>query len=337
MQKDSAFIFCAKVVGGHEKMCLQMIIDAYPDAELYIPRNNHRLKELLEDKGYDIYFHDACSQSMQSFQTIFNLRQIFSALNLLNKIANKNIILVQGDIELGSQFLVAAKLLKKNVTSYIPYAHTFKMMRKPMSWGRDFLSKYYYKLCNHYITISDCFKEDLLYLNPHAQVDIFPNYVITPSVPFYCRENDSPIKLFLIGRVEFYQKGHDLFIQALTMLNGKASWSKIEVHFIGDGKDLEELKCLCKQFNNITVEIDFIFHGWLNDVWSVAYQADLIVIPSRYEGVPLVMLEAIQLGKKVIASDRDGMRDYLKPEYLFNILVQKEFSEKIFDFLENKI
>lgn len=337
MQKDNAFIFCAKVVGGHEKMCLQMIEDAYPNAELYIPRNNHRLKELFEDKGFDIYFHDACSQSMQSFQTVFNLRQMFSAFFLIKKIANKNIILVQGDIELGSQFLVAAKLLKKNVTSYIPYAHSFKTMRKPMAWGRDFLSKYYYKLCNHYITISDCFKEDLLYLNPHAQVNIFPNYVVAPSIPFYCRENGSPVKIFLIGRVEFHQKGHDFFIQALAMLAGKASWPKLEIHFIGDGKDLTELKHLCKQFSNKTIEIDFIFHGWLNDVWSIAYQADLIVIPSRYEGVPLVMLEAIQLDKKVIASNRDGMKDFLKPEYLFDMSVQKEFSDKIFEFLENTI
>ena len=49
------------------------------------------------------------------------------------------------------------------------------------------------------------------------------------------------------------------------------------------------------------------------------------------------MLEAIQLDKKVIASNRDGMKDFLKPEYLFDMSVQKEFSDKIFEFLENTI
>jgi len=48
------------------------------------------------------------------------------------------------------------------------------------------------------------------------------------------------------------------------------------------------------------------------------YQAlDALVIPSRYEGLPLVMLEALASGTAVLASDRDGMKDLLPAAWRF--------------------
>ena len=41
--------------------------------------------------------------------------------------------------------------------------------------------------------------------------------------------------------------------------------------------------------------IDVKFYGWMKEPWEEAYKADLILIPSRFEGVPLIMLEAINL------------------------------------------
>lgn len=312
---QSVFIFCAKDVGGHEHMCLKMIDEAYPNAKIYLPYQNKRLEKLVKSKGISYEFHHAVSEAFQAVQTFLNFFQIYRSIKILKKIKGKNIILVQGDIELGSQFLLSSKLLNIPVSSYIPYAHSFKKMNKKCSFFRDLLSKFFYKWCDNYITISDCFKDDLLTLNANASVDIYYNHVAVPDAVSYERGKGDPINLFLIGRVEFHHKGHDLLMNAL--LEVKSIPVDINMHFVGDGSDLPKLKTLCEEFSNPNITINFIFHGWLEKVWDVAYCADLVIIPSRFEGVPLVMLEAMKLGKNIIASNRDGMRDYLAPDSLF--------------------
>src|SRR5207245_11386771 len=44
---------------------------------------------------------------------------------------------------------------------------------------------------------------------------------------------------------------------------------------------------------------------------------DMLLIPSRFEGVPLVMLEAMSCGLRIVASDIDGMAENLPKSWLF--------------------
>ena len=67
------------------------------------------------------------------------------------------------------------------------------------------------------------------------------------------------------------------------------------------------------------MEIDDIvnFDGWSKDMSQWYRNLDLIVIPSRFEGYPLVMIEAMYWGIPIVASKVDAMQEILPPQWLF--------------------
>jgi glycosyltransferase involved in cell wall biosynthesis len=61
------------------------------------------------------------------------------------------------------------------------------------------------------------------------------------------------------------------------------------------------------------------FLPWQSDLSALYPALDAVLIPSRYEGVPLVMLEAMARHIPVLASDVDGMADVLPAACLFGM------------------
>ena len=51
--------------------------------------------------------------------------------------------------------------------------------------------------------------------------------------------------------------------------------------------------------------------GYRKDIRELLYAADLFVFPSRQEGLPVALLEALASGVKVVAKDIRGNRDLL--------------------------
>jgi len=54
------------------------------------------------------------------------------------------------------------------------------------------------------------------------------------------------------------------------------------------------------------------------------------VLPSAYEGVPLVMIEAVLAGRPIVASDVSGLDAYLPAPLLFRMDDEDAFVEKVF-------
>jgi glycosyltransferase involved in cell wall biosynthesis len=70
--------------------------------------------------------------------------------------------------------------------------------------------------------------------------------------------------------------------------------------------------------------------GPQSDVLPYIVASDVIVLPSGYEGVPLVMIEAILAGRPIVASQVSALGSYLPAELLFPVHDQDAFVERIF-------
>jgi glycosyltransferase involved in cell wall biosynthesis len=82
----------------------------------------------------------------------------------------------------------------------------------------------------------------------------------------------------------------------------------------GDGPDRGHLETLIDQLG---LQQQITLLPWQEDSTLVYSALDLLIIPSRFEGVPLVMLEALACGTPVIGSARDGMKDLLPAAWTF--------------------
>jgi glycosyltransferase involved in cell wall biosynthesis len=85
------------------------------------------------------------------------------------------------------------------------------------------------------------------------------------------------------------------------------------VIFVGDGPDARTLQALLVP----EVRDRFNLIGWKSDLSDVYAATDVLLIPSKSEGVPLVMLEALSYRIPVVGTDRDGMRSWLPAQWRF--------------------
>jgi glycosyltransferase involved in cell wall biosynthesis len=110
----------------------------------------------------------------------------------------------------------------------------------------------------------------------------------------------SPPRLFSVGRI-VYQKGLDLGLRALAQLKDLDwLWS-----IAGDGPQMETLKSLADDLG-IAERVTFL--GWQSrEQLAMDYhQANLFLFPSRHEGMPNAMLEAMSSGLPVVATKIAG-------------------------------
>lgn len=320
--RKTVFLFPSNIIGGHELMAIEIIkdiIDRGGNVTICYNRNVDCLENVFTKLNLDIIDIPFSTKKLEIFHAYFNIFLLNKAIQFFKKIDGKfdEIILVQGDIELGSIYAHAASIINFKITSYIPYTHTAKTRNKILSSLRDFLGTPAYKWCDNFITIYNKAALDIVKYNSNANVSIIRNKVrnldfFKLKIKNYERDN-TKYKIFVIGRVYFSHKGHDRLLEVINSLDDNLI-KKIELNIIGDGPDLEVFKIRVSEIKKLNIQ----YWGWMSEPWEEAYKADLIVIPSRYEGVPLVMLEALELNISILASNIDGMIDYVDKNNLFS-------------------
>ncbi|HPF15217.1 MAG: glycosyltransferase [Planctomycetes bacterium] len=109
--------------------------------------------------------------------------------------------------------------------------------------------------------------------------------------------------LALVGLV-YAAKGHDLAIQALDDPE-LAGWQLL---CVGPGDPSEYLTLA----ERLGLRERVHFSGARNDVPGILAAVDGLILPSRWEGMPYVVLEAMASGRVVLAHPVDGARDLVR-------------------------
>ena len=118
----------------------------------------------------------------------------------------------------------------------------------------------------------------------------------------------TPVKpLWVVaGRLE-EQKGHDVLFAALSrIVKGGLDFT---LAVAGDGSRRSWLESQALSLG-LAPRVQFV--GQLDEVGGLLSAADAVLLPSRWEGLPLVLLEAMARGRPIVASAVGGVRDAIE-------------------------
>lgn len=121
-----------------------------------------------------------------------------------------------------------------------------------------------------------------------------------PSPPRF----DPPV-LMCIGRLT-EQKGFDIAIRAHRILSSRYPGTSLVV--IGDGEERAALEALARELGS-GEQIEFTGMISPHRVFSELERATLVLMPSRWEGLPIVGIQAAMMGRPIVGSAIRGLEE----------------------------
>ena len=155
------------------------------------------------------------------------------------------------------------------------------------------------KHANGVICISDAVKQHLTKYLPARTVTV-PNGVRKPSHLWEGKNNSEQPRFLFVGRLTRL-KGLDTALRALGGLKNR-DWT---LDVIGDGPQRTELENLIAELG---LKERIAFHGFRDDVEAWMIHSSCLLFPSNQEGMGLAVLEAVNVGLPVLASDLEPLR-----------------------------
>ncbi|MDT3393594.1 MAG: glycosyltransferase [Bacillota bacterium] len=150
-------------------------------------------------------------------------------------------------------------------------------------------------VADYHWAISSGIKQQIMALGiPEQKIDLIYNPVSLDDHPI--ADAQETTEFIYVGRVLLNgQKNLAELVAAAQQLHG--NW-----HFtiFGSGADLEPMKQLLAKQQLLA---HFTFKGWSQEPWREVKQASALVLTSKYEGFPMVLVEAIQHGVPIISAN----------------------------------
>lgn len=219
------------------------------------------------------------------------LIQLYKAVKEFKKILNHerpNTVIVLGDLML----LVARLSLPKNIV--LIGSERNAPDRYTKAW--KFIIGYLYEKCDFVVFQTDiarhAFNDKIL---EHSCV--IPNPYIPVGKKKLMHQNEAEYVSTAAARFEF-KKGIDVLIKAFASIS--TSFPDLQLVIIGEGSLRNSYEAL---IDELGIKSKVIFPGLVNNVSEKLLDTKIFVLPSRYEGIPNVMMEIMGVGVPVIASD----------------------------------
>ncbi|MDC0739680.1 glycosyltransferase [Cognatishimia sp. SS12] len=238
---------------------------------------------------------------------------VFNAAKIL-KFRSSNQVYCLGTIYQNIPLIIFSFFVvsKRNRFIYLPFFRKGQRFHNLKIFWLKFLLRHF-----SLITISKFEQRYLRKFCAKAQIDIRKNYINHRNL-FVTKSDLNEANVYLIGRLYSPQKG----IQSLERF--LPNLKKYNISLIGDNRA-----------NNAQIPTEFVQHeninflGFIQNPWNVI--DGVLLVPSIYEGLPLVIMEAYLNRVPVLVNNIPELRVLVKPAYRFDFFSgsPEELTEKL--------
>jgi glycosyltransferase involved in cell wall biosynthesis len=133
------------------------------------------------------------------------------------------------------------------------------------------------------------------------------NVAIDATLTWPILRKDDELRLACVGRLEPSTKGQDVLLEVLA----HASWSARpwRLTLYGDGPSKNGLERFCEHVGLIN---RVVFAGYVRSAEKIWSDNHLLVVPSRYEGLPMGIVEAMLCARPVLATNVGGISEIIE-------------------------
>ena len=128
-------------------------------------------------------------------------------------------------------------------------------------------------------------------------------YSVSKKVPPPWPIQNGAYKLACVGRLEMLQKGQDLLLKVLSQPEWKGR--SVELNLYGHGACERGIRRLIASLGLTNVH----FKGFANNVASIWENNHMLVLPSRSEGTPISLVDAMLCARPAVVTDVGGMAE----------------------------
>ena len=316
------FIDGAAAFGGHEAMLLRWLeeLDAQRAAQCFVLAR--QASKLASDAARHARVIELPPERRGALNKLLgHFRDGVALTRAIFEVKPTLCVVAEGCLLDQPLFALLARLLRRRVVIYVPMVQTSASMGFGSARIRDALVRRWYANLPHaWLTITrEQATEFRAWARVRRPIFVLPNTVSRSleAEQLASRVDGASgatarLRILVLGRIEAHQKGLDTLLDYLSAHAQLAE--QITVSFVGTGPFESQLRD--------RLATNAALASWISlQPWSPTLLAmrshDVLLMTSRYEGVPLVMLEAMAVGLPVVAPDLPGTRAFLGAEALF--------------------
>lgn len=184
--------------------------------------------------------------------------------------------------------------------------HSITNRRRRIRWVRP-IERVVYSRFDVVVGVSEEVRESLRAWLPSRAVACVPNGIPIGemSKQYQERGGHGPGRVLFVGRLT-YAKGVDVLLRAVAIERALGRVFMLDI--VGDGEERQSLEGMAR---SLGVSEQVSFHGYRRDLARFYEGRPVVVLPSRWEGLPMTLLEAMGAGCPVIATRVGGVPEAL--------------------------